>query len=53
MAQIVRRLPQSDANAAAAYLAMQPVPIDAQADSTFEHPPSMKCGSIPNGGGSP
>ena len=53
MAQIVRRLSQSDANAAAAFLAMQAVPADAQADSTFEHPPQMKCGSIPNGGGSP
>jgi cytochrome c553 len=53
MAQIVRRLSKSDANAAAAYLAMQAVPADAQADSAFEHPPQMKCGSIPNGGGAP
>jgi cytochrome c553 len=53
MAQIVRRLSQSDANAAAAFLAMQAVPNEARADSAFEHPPQMKCGSIPNGGASP
>jgi hypothetical protein len=49
----VRRLSQGDANAAAAYLAMQAVPADARAASAFAHPPQMKCGSIPNGGGSP
>ena len=53
MAQIVRRLSKADANAAAAFLAMQSVPADAQADSTFQRPPQMKCGSIPNGGGAP
>jgi cytochrome c553 len=53
MAQIVRRLSKADANAAAAYLAMQAVPTDAQADASFERPPQMKCGSIPNGGGTP
>ena len=53
MAQIVRRLSKSDANAAAAYLAMQGVPAGAQADASFERPPQMKCGSIPNGGSTP
>ncbi|HEY2037246.1 MAG TPA: c-type cytochrome [Steroidobacteraceae bacterium] len=51
MAQIVRRLSPSDATAAAAFLAMQAVPADARADSAFERPPPMKCGSIPNDGG--
>jgi cytochrome c553 len=53
MAQIVRRLSQADANAAAAYLAMQAVPADARADSDFKLPLPMKCGSIPNGEVSP
>ncbi len=46
MAQIAHRLSKADANAAAAFLAMQAVPADARADSAFEHPPQMKCGSI-------
>ena len=50
MAQIVRRLAPGDANAAAAFLAMQAVPADARADSDFERPPPMKCGSIPAAG---
>lgn len=53
MAQIVHRLSESDAAAAAAFLAMQTVPADARADATFERPPPMKCGSIPEGGGAP
>jgi cytochrome c553 len=53
MAQIVRRLGPGDANAAAAFLAMQAAPADARADAAFKHPPPMKCGSIPNGGAAP
>ncbi|MGB6451329.1 MAG: hypothetical protein WBE92_11300 [Steroidobacteraceae bacterium] len=53
MAEIVRRLRPGDVNAATAWLAMQAVPDDAQVEQTFEHPPPLECGSIPNGGRGP
>lgn len=53
MAEIVRRLQPGDVNAATAWLASQAVPADAQVEQTFDHPPPLACGSIPNGGRGP
>lgn len=49
MAKVAHRLRPSDVEAVAAWLAAQAVPEDAQPDTTFERPPPLECGSIPNG----
>ena len=46
MAEVVRRLGGADVNAATAWLASQPVPVDAQPDTTFASPPPLQCGSL-------
>jgi cytochrome c553 len=53
MAEIVHRMRPEDLSAATAWLAMQTVPEDAQADQDFERPPPLKCGSIPRAGSVP
>jgi cytochrome c553 len=47
MAEIVHRMRPEDVGAATAWLAMQAVPEDAEAEQAFEHPPPLKCGSFP------
>jgi cytochrome c553 len=53
MAEVVQRMRPEDVNAATAWLAMQAVPDDTGPEDTFEHPPSLKCGSFLQGGQPP
>lgn len=49
MSEVVHRMRPDDLSSATAWLASQPVPDDAQPDSSFENPPPLKCGSIHQG----
>jgi cytochrome c553 len=53
MAELVQRLRPEDANAATAWLATQAVPDDTGPEQSFEHPPALRCGSIPQPGQQP
>jgi cytochrome c553 len=53
MAELVHRMGPEDLNAATAWLASQAVPDGAQPDTSFEHPPLLRCGSIQQGSPTP
>jgi cytochrome c553 len=53
MAEIVHRMGPQDLNAAAAWLAAQPLPDDVEPELSFEHPPALECGSILHAGQQP
>jgi hypothetical protein len=53
MRQLVHRMHPEDLDAAAAWLASQAVPEGAEPETSFEHSPSMECGSIVQGSHSP
>jgi cytochrome c553 len=50
MAEVVQRMRPEDVNAVTAWLAAQAVPDDTGPAQTFEHPPSLHCGSVPEEG---
>jgi cytochrome c553 len=53
MGQLVHRMHPEDLDAATAWLASQPVPAGAEPEISFEHSPSLECGSILQGSHSP
>ncbi len=53
MGELVRRMRADDLNAAATWLASQAVPEPADPATSFENPPSLRCGSLPQGSYSP
>jgi cytochrome c553 len=46
MKELVRRMRPEDLNAAATWLASQAIPDGLDADTSFENPPPLECGSI-------
>lgn len=53
MSEIVHRMRNEDLDAATTWLASQAVPEGAQPETSFEHPPPLKCGSIAQGSRAP
>jgi cytochrome c553 len=53
MGELVRRMRADDLNAATTWLASQGVPEPTDPDTSFENPPPLECGSIPQGSPSP
>jgi cytochrome c553 len=53
MGDLVRRMRADDLNAATTWLASQGVPEPADPDTSFESPPPLECGSIPQESHSP